>query len=301
MHTAATLLAVAALTWAEPDKSTASLKIESVLVTLIEQVEVPAQEAGVLAGLAVKEGQFVTEGMLLGQVDDSEAQIALQRARIEFENAKKQASNDIRVRYAKKSADVAAADLKRATDARERFEKSVSEAELDRLKLAVQKAALEIEQATHDFEIAQYTKQVNENQLELAERNVSRRKLVSPIAGMVVQVNKHRGEWVEPGKNVLRILRVDPLRAEGFVKADDIKDDLKGRKTMLVATLPGRDKVEFEGKIVFVSPEINPVNGQVRVWAEIENRDLLLRPGMRATLLVEPAAKDSVSATRGEE
>lgn len=298
MHSAAFLLAALTLTWAGPDKSAANLKLDSVLVTLIEQVEVPAQEAGVLASLAVKEGQLVSENTLLGQIDDSEAQIALSKARIEFENARKQAANDVKVRYAKKSTEVAAADLKRATDARERFEKSVSDTELDRLKLALQKATLEIEQTQHDFEIAQFNKQVTENHVALAERNVSRRKIVSPITGMVVQINKHRGEWVEPGKNVLRILRMDSLRAEGFVKADDVKEDLTGRKTILTASIPGRDMLEFTGKVVFVSPEINPVNGQIRVWAEIENRDLLLRPGMRATLAIEAAGKGAASAAR---
>lgn len=299
MNAGTLLLVAAALNWAEPDKSSESLKIESVLVSLIEQVEVPAQEAGVLVSLAVREGQLVTEGMVLGQIDDAEAQFALTRARIELENAKKQSGNDIRVRFAKKAAEVAAAELKRSTDALERFAKSVSETEIERLKLTAQKAVLEIEQAAHEFEIAEYTRQVNQNQVALAESNVARRKITSPIAGVVVQVHTHRGEWVEPGKPVLRILRIDPLRAEGFVKADDVKEDLTGRKVTLAAAIPGQGMVQFPGKLVFVSPEINPVNGQVRVWAEIENRDLLLRPGKRATLTIEPApAKLAEDKTR---
>lgn len=289
MHIAP-LIFLATLAWADPAKPSDGLKIESTLVTLVEQVEVPAHEAGALVSLNVKEGHLVTEGMLLGQIDDAEAQIARGRARIELENATKQATNDIRVRFAKKAAEVAAAELKRAVDSRERFEKSVSDSELDRLRLASQKALLEIEQAQHDFEIAEFTRQVKESELQLAERNLARRRILSPIAGVVVQVHKHPGEWTEPGKTVLRILRIDPLRAEGFVKADDVKEELSGRKVTLAAAIPGRDKTEFTGKVVFVSPEINPVNGQIRIWAEIENRDLLLRPGMRATLTIDPAA-----------
>ena len=40
---------------------------------------------------------------------------------------------------------------------------------------------------------------------------------------------------------------------------------------------------------MFVSPEVNPVNGQIRVWAELENQDLLLRPGVAAEMTIEPA------------
>ncbi len=46
--------------------------------------------------------------------------------------------------------------------------------------------------------------------------------------------------------------------------------------------------MEFAGHIVFVNPEIDPLNSQVRVWAEVENPDLKLRPGMQATLTIEP-------------
>jgi len=42
--------------------------------------------------------------------------------------------------------------------------------------------------------------------------------------------------------------------------------------------LPGRSTVS----------EINPVNQQVRVWAEVENRQMLLRPGLRGNLTIHP-------------
>ena len=61
--------------------------LESVVVTLIEQVEVPAQEAGLLAKVAVREGQTVNPGDLLAQIDDTEARLKLKRAEIELETA----------------------------------------------------------------------------------------------------------------------------------------------------------------------------------------------------------------------
>jgi multidrug efflux pump subunit AcrA (membrane-fusion protein) len=42
----------------------------------------------------------------------------------------------------------------------------------------------------------------------------------------------------------------------------------------------------FAGKIVFVSPEVDPITGQVRIWAEIDNRDGRLRPGQPAQMVV---------------
>ena len=44
------------------------------------------------------------------------------------------------------------------------------------------------------------------------------------------------------------------------------------------------------GEVVHVSPEVDPVNGQVCVWAEVENSAMLLKPGMRGTMVIGPKA-----------
>src|SRR5438445_6301914 len=103
---------------------------------------------------------------------------------------------------------------------------------------------------------------------------------------MVVQVNPHHGEWVEAGKTVMRVLRVDRLRVEGFVHVEKLTRELVGRKVTLTVDVAGQPGNEFEGAVVFVSPEVNPVKQQVRVWAEVENRKLLLRPGLRGSFVI---------------
>jgi macrolide-specific efflux system membrane fusion protein len=107
---------------------------------------------------------------------------------------------------------------------------------------------------------------------------------------MIVQVNQHEGEWVQSGKTVVRVLRVDRLRAEGFVLAKKLTGDLVGRRATLKIDLPGEPDAAFDGKITFVSPEVNAVSGQVRVWAEFENRKLKLRPGLHGSLMIHADA-----------
>lgn len=271
----------------KPEKSADKITVDSVLVTLIEQVEVPAREVGVLATIAIKEGQMVDAGAVLAQIDDTEAQLARTRARIERDIADKEAKNDLKIRFADKSLEVANAEMKRATESMEKYRKSVSATELDRLRLASDKAALEAEQSRDDLKTAKLTAELKENEFQLATRNVERRKIITPIGGVVVQINARQGEWVEPGKTVVRILRINRLRAEGFLNGREIHGDLTGRRVTLTAQFPGKQRAEFPGNITFVSPEINPVNGQVRFWAEVENRDLLLRPGMSASLSID--------------
>ena len=72
--------------------------------------------------------------------------------------------------------------------------------------------------------------------------------------------------------------------------------ELEGCSVKLAAALPPHAKVEeFTGKVVFVSPQLQPVTGQVRIWAEVENRDLQLRPGAHGMLTIglpEASASD---------
>jgi macrolide-specific efflux system membrane fusion protein len=264
------------------------LEVESALVSLLEEVDVPAQVEGVLADLDAREGRLVEAGANLARIEDGEVRLTHERARIEYEIARKQAQNDLKLKSAKKSAEVARTELKRAVESVEKYKKSVSETELDRLRLALDRAELDVEQAVHDRETALLTSQLKETEMRLAQHAIDRRAIVSPISGMIVQVNVHRGEWVQPGKAVLRVLRVDRLRIEGFVPAKKLTEDIVGRRATFTADLPGRAATEFEGAVVFVNPEVNPVNGQVRVWAEVENKKLLLRPGMRGSLTIHP-------------
>ena len=80
---------------------------------------------------------------------------------------------------------------------------------------------------------------------------------------------------------------LDRLRAEGFVPARELGENLAGRPVVLTVDLPGKPGAQFPGKLTFVSPEINAVNGQVRVWAEIENTGMELRPGNQAAMSIQ--------------
>jgi len=264
-----------------------AVQVDSVLVTLIEQVSVPAQEKGLLAKVEVREGDLGAEGDLLAQIDDSEARLTLDRARIELDIALKQSKNDVAVRFAKKAWELAKTEVKRANESIVKFSKSVSQSEIDQLRLTADKAELEIEQAQQELDVAALTAALKKSELDFAAHNVSRRKIAAPIAGVVVEVRRHRGEFIESGDAVFRILRVDRLRAEGFVGAKSLSGSPIGSRVLLTFDLAG-NRLEVPGSLVFVSPEVNPVSGQIRVWAEFDNPKLQLRPGLQASMVIQP-------------
>jgi macrolide-specific efflux system membrane fusion protein len=279
---------------AEPSAGQSENRVEipSALVKLIEQVEVPAREAGVLAAVEVRQGQMVEEGELLARIDDTVARLAEEKAGIDLRIARENAENDVNIRFANKSVEVARAELRRSVESLEKYPKSVSESEMDRLRLIVEKSVLEVEQAEREFKIAGFTRQIRENEHRAAAETVKRHQVTAPLGGMVVQVNRRRGEWVEPGEEVMRILRLDRLRAEGFLPARYLGRDVEDWRVRLTVDLPDEPGAEFSGEIIFISPEIDPVNSQVSLWVEIDNASLRLRPGMRAKMtLVMPPPK----------
>lgn len=264
------------------------LRIDSVLVSLMEQVEVPAREEGQLNQMLVKEGTTVEKGETLAQIEDSESQLLLKQANLEYQVSRAKAENDINIRFARKSHEVAVAELRRAEESIKKYPKSISKTELDRLKLTAEKAELEIEQAAEEAKTSELEARLKENAMSIASLAVQKRKVIAPISGMVVQIMTKNGEWVRPGETVLRLLKLDRLRAEGLVNASRLQGrNLKNRPVLLIVNPGTKQEIEFRGKIAFVSPEINPVNNQTRVWAEIENPDLKLKPGMRASLIIK--------------
>jgi macrolide-specific efflux system membrane fusion protein len=272
------------------------IKIEQVLLTLTEQVELPAKEPGVLSDVLAGEGDIVSEGALLAMVENADAQTAVTKMERELDIAKSKAENDVRVRYARTAHQVAVAEYRRAQESVEKFHKSVSATELDQLRLNAEKTQLEIEQAEQEQAIAELTVRQKQCELDAARLKVERHRLVAPFHGMVVEVKKHRQEWVNPGDAVIRLVRLDRLRVEAFVAASQIDGTFQGRRCALSANVAGANR-SFNAKISFVSPEVNPVNGQVKLWADVDNSELLLRPGQTVTVVLDRASDIDDSTT----
>ncbi len=284
------LLLLAAAVLAASSGRAEEIEVSSVLIKLLEQVDVPAREAGVLANVTVHEGEIVAVGARLAQIEDGDAKIEKRRAELELIAARRAAESDVRVRYARKSLEVAEADLRRAVDSEKRLPQSVTQSELDQLRLLVDRGGLDVEEAQLEFELTQTTRESKENDVRLADYNIAQRRVTAPLAGFVAEVQRHPGEWVQPGQTILRMLRLDRLRAEGLVNARSLPTDVNGRPVKLTVQLSDQSSATFAGKVVFVSPEIDPVNGQVRIWAEIENTDLRLQPGLHGSMVIDGAS-----------
>jgi macrolide-specific efflux system membrane fusion protein len=262
--------------------------VESALLRLTQQVDVPARAQGVISTIHVTEGDSVEQGTLLAQMDDTEMRLLEGRATIELQLNKEKVNNDVAVRSAQRALVFSKTEFERLERVRRDTPGSVSASELEERRFRAEQAALDLEKAQHERRQDELSADLKAKELELSQYNIDVRKIHAPINGVVVEVLRQAGEWVEPGDKVLRIVRMDRLRVEGLVPAGDLPPDLRGSPVTIAMELPGKGQMTFPGKIVFVSPEISPVNGQVRVWAEVDNKDGLLKPGLRPRMTIVP-------------
>ena len=270
----------------DPVLASGEMRIDGALVTVIEQTEVPARDAGVLLEVMPAAGETVTARQVLGKVEDDDARTALEKAVAEASIAEAKAANDIEIRFAKKASELAQAELRRAKESVGRVERSISKTEMDKIVLEAERCVLAVEEAEHEMQIAKQTWHLKKTEVDAAKQVLERRRIVSPLDGVVVEIHRRRGEWVKPGDPVFRLMRIDRLRIEAFVSAEQLTAAGVGRGVSFQYEAPGSPPRTYPGKLVFVSPEVDPVNGQIRIWAEVENIAQSLRPGVRGTLLI---------------
>ncbi len=263
------------------------IEVGQAVLKIIASVDIPAQRSGLLEEVQVKEGDLIERGSLIANIDDRQAALRFEEAKIELKIAEREAADDINIRFAKKSLEVAQAELERSRELNSGKYTLVTKTELERLELIVEKNVLEIERAELELASSNDKVELHRNQAAIREDELVRHEIRSPIDGMVVSVERKQGEWIKESEAVARIVRIDQLRVEGFVDATEAARGLVGRAVTLVLEDGGSEQVA-SGKIVFVNPEAITVSNRskIRVWAEVENHDRRLFPGQKGRLII---------------
>jgi macrolide-specific efflux system membrane fusion protein len=337
--------------------------VDRVFIKSFQEIDVPALKPGLLEEVFHREGDTVRAGEILAKLQDHQAAIALEQAEteasiarhlaenhldlettekkllqavqaakqqeLELQAARLEAENLLRSQAAEKKEAVAKNEYERAKQSRASFIDSVSESELDSLRLSFERAGLETAQALFDtklahlkalaaqeahqtqllavesakvdvaqaksrISVASFNADLKQAELKAAKLHIDQHRLKSMLEGVVVDVYRQPGEWVEPGEPVLRILRLNRLRAEAFVKLHELADDLgvgiENANTELEIVIGGKT-MRFPGLITFVSPEIDPINRETSIWVEFDNADLHVKPGMHGELKIYPKKK----------
>jgi macrolide-specific efflux system membrane fusion protein len=273
-----------------PDEDTVLVK--NCLVSQIDHVQLPAQKAGTLTELSVEEGDLVKQGDVLGTIDETETMIRRKAAKFRLDVAHEKSTNDSMVKLQDKIIELQKAEYEQSLAINKRSRGTISESELRLNRVRYEKAVLDAVVERMNFTIAGLEEKVAEAEVEAVDHEMERRTLRAPFDGIVSQIYRQESEWVREGDPVLYLIRMDRLRVEGFVNADQVAPyQIAGSQVEITVDLVGTTVAELTGTIDFVSPTVES-NGDYRVWAEVDNEaqsgsyPWLLRPGVEADMVI---------------
>lgn len=274
------------------------LRLFPCTVMVIEKVELPAREAGVLSLLNAREGQLVTGGSIIAKVDDSLAATELESAKRRLEASQLKVSSDIAIQYANAERETAWKAFKRE-DSLAKQGHGVA-AKREELHLTAVQADLKVEKANHDFQVDQKAIKLDEIQVAKAQQTLDRYTIVAPWSGVVRKTLKRQSEWVNAGDPILEMVQMDRIWIEGMIDPKTIHPyQVSGKAAIVKLKLAGGEIASFDGQITFVDPQV--VGDSRKVRAEVLNRQFenhwLLAPGMEVEMeiLLNESPVDRVS------
>ncbi len=282
------------------------IRADDCFLTLMTDIKVSARVAGVLTEIAVKEGMEVERGQSLARMDDEQARVQLELAEAALDGAK---ALEASVELAKTEAEHAARVLQRMKALKE--EGTASDSEESRARRDADSSLLRLRIAQEEYGS---TRRLRELQVEAARADVALREVKAPTDGIVIETYCQPGEWLNPGDPICRIIRLDPLRVQGYLDARHAEPHaLVGRDVEVLLKLARGERLPERvfGKITYVSPIVE-AGSKLLFQAEIQNPTedgrFVLRPGLTADVAImagtaeRPTSKaDTAERPRSEE
>ncbi|HUQ83540.1 MAG TPA: efflux RND transporter periplasmic adaptor subunit [Gemmatimonadaceae bacterium] len=176
------------------------------------KVDVAADISGRIVRLAVKEGQMVSKGQFLLEIDPSQYTAAVQRAEAALSASKAQEAQ------AKASLIQAQRNFQRSADIKKANTQLLSDEQLEQLKTQA-----EVQQALYDASSHQVEQ--SEAQLKDARSSLAKTTILAPMTGRITRLAVEQGETAVPGtfnKDAATLLTIaDMTVLETKVKVDE--------------------------------------------------------------------------------
>lgn len=245
-------------------------------VTLLQSAVLASTRSGVIKHIDVQDGDLVPAGLIVAQIRDD-------LASAEAATTALKAENDVDLRYAVKLSELAQLEYSRALALNKEIPGAQSELTVRNLKVAAERALLQIEQASHQLEIARLEHKTA--QIVLAGYRVK-----APFEGVILRVQKSTGEAVREGEPIADLANLNELRVEGFLPLELAWMVRRGFPVEVQVDIPGVEleveNVRFTGEVVFVDSEVQEVSQKVRICARVANSQGLLKSGLIATMRI---------------
>lgn len=236
-----------------------------------QQADIAAERSGRVASIAVQIGDHVKAGQLLAQFDDRSMRAACDAKKARVAAAQAQVRNWEAEELSVK------ADLRRADVLRDG--KIISEDVWEHAKYKLDETTQLLAQARGDEQAA-------EADLSTANLQLEQMRVVAPFSGIVGRSAVRPAQEVKEGDVLFWITAEAPLHVL-FTIPESVMGAFTAGKALELTTAdyPG---LRQAGRIVRVSPVVDPASGSVQVIGEAVHPSPLLKPGMSMQVRLAP-------------
>jgi RND family efflux transporter MFP subunit len=231
----------------------------------LDKINITPETGGKIARIHVEPGDRVAKGQLLAELETESIRLQLKQAEA--------------------GVAVAEASYNDALKNKERMdrllkESAVSAQQSEKIQLAFDAAAAQLEQARAGLNLAKYA--------------LDQSLMKAPFAGIIASKNAEVGDVINPmmggaygggAGGVLTLMNYATIKLAVAVSSEDIGRIRKGQEAVLrIGAFPGRD---FRGVVRVVNLAADPQNKKFEVEVHVDNPDAVLRPGTFGDLVFE--------------
>jgi len=235
------------------------------------QLDVLAQREGIVADLHAEVGAHVKSGDLLAQLDDRQLTASLEAARA------KTRSTEADLRNWEAEAKVMQSDYDRA---QKMFDAHIiSTEQLDHAKFKAESETWDVRRVREML--------TNDSQSQRAlELELDKTQIRAPFAGVVARRYVRQGQQVAKGDRLFWVTAEGPLGMRFTLPEKFIGRIQKGE--VLPMTTPDLPGQRYKVRVREVSPVVDPASSTIEVTVELEGKPGPLRPGMDASVSLDP-------------
>ena len=263
-----------------PKSGAETLVVEEAHVDWIDRANIASQHEGVIERMELTIGMPVAKGKPIGYLHTELAELTVKKAEVAANSVGPRAKADAQ-------RELAAAVVAISNRLNKRIPGSVSYEEMA-------KAEAELKVAAASTIEAEERVKLDQAELALARQALAECTIRAPFDGIVTERMKGPGERVGANEAVVKLGSLTKLRIWGYVPLGYYSRVKEGQVVEFQARLVGErhnplpiETRRFRGKITFVDPQIQPIaESAVRIYAEFENPDHELRPGLKGSMTV---------------
>ena len=237
---------------------------------------------GIVSSISVQEGAWVSTGDEIASLEDKIPKAALAVAR-------HAAKSETEIRIAEKQYESARLEYEAVVAANNRSAGAFSGTEVERTRLNMQKANLEIELQKHLHKAAIL-------QEDQAKQELATYYLKAPFDGLITKVKLNLGEEISESDSLIELVDTKHVVSEGYVGFEQAKQIKSGAPVDIVVSGPtgtdSRFTVVHKGNLRFVDVSVQPVRGVVRVIADFENPSNNFIDGLVAEMRIYSSSND---------